>query len=401
MADNQFQRKFYYLRPISQKTEPVITNLKTIEKSVETKALSSYDVYKMLSKDAFVLLYMGVFDDLLTSILMDINDAGRFEIKSTRKKISFLIAECFQNIVRHSDKDSKSAIGYDVPEMFLMRNRKAIHHLVTTNIVKRDDQLKLTQSIDHLKSLSKAELKALYMEVFNGEGHSEKGGAGLGLIEMARKSGTAPTYKFESLGTKYANFFFQVNVVPSDEAAVPSEKELSIDPAAIIYERMSQQKIVLLQKGDFSKEAIMPLIQLFESNLALKAEDAEVVRKVITLLIEMLDNIHEHAQEVNGFREGIFYVAEKEPGKYEVNTGNFIPVSQSIILKERLESIVKLKSDPHFEAGLPESAKLSDGEKFHPGAGLIEICKNSSGKLVYDFRPIGHSLSFFSLKVNL
>jgi hypothetical protein len=229
----------------------VIPKTATLEKAVVEQELSAYNVYKMLAKDSFVLLYMGVFDDQLTSILMDINDASKFEIKSSRKKISFLIAECFQNIVRHSDEEDKAAIGFKLPEMFLLRNRRSMHHLVTTNIVKNQDKEKLTKSIDHLKTLTKAELKALYLEVFTNESHSEKGGAGLGLIEMARKSGTAPTYKFEALGNNFSNFFFQVNVLPQDAPEVVSEKETSLDPAVAIYDRMTEQKIVLLQKGDF------------------------------------------------------------------------------------------------------------------------------------------------------
>jgi len=379
----------------------VISKTNVLEKVGTEKVLSAYDFYKMLAKDSFVLLYMGVFDDQLTTILMDINDAGKFEMKSSRKKISFLIAECFQNIVRHSDEESKAAVGFQLPEMFLLRNRKSIHHLITTNVVKNADRIKISNSIDHLKTLSKDELKVLYLDVFTNESHSEKGGAGLGLIEMARKSGTAPTYKFEELGGQMSNFFFQVNVLPAGAEVKPSEKDLSLDVAEKIYDHMHQQKVALLQKGDFSKESIMPLIQLFESNLSLKAEDVEVMKKVITLLIEMLENIHDHAQEVNGFREGIFYVIEKAPGKYEINTGNFIPVSQSLILKERLEAIAKLTDSKNSKKYNRQLEKLSDGEKFKPGAGLIEICKNSTGKLEYDFRPIGHSLSFFSLKVNL
>jgi len=377
----------------------VITKTETLEKLTVDKALAAYDFYKMLAKDSFVLMYMGIFDDELTSILMDINDAGKFEMKSSRKKISFLIAECFQNIVRHSDEENKAAIGFNIPEMFLLRNRKAMHHLVTTNIVRNADRAKLTESIDHLKSLRKEELKELYIDVFTNGAHSERGGAGLGLIEMARRSGTAPTYKFEALGNNFSNFFFQVNVLPHEFEGAVTENETTIQPALNIYDKMTEQKVVLLQKGDFSKEAIMPLISLFENNLALKAEDIVVMKKVITLLVEMLENIRDHAKEMNGFREGIFYVAEKSAGKYEINTGNFIPVSQSLILKERLDSISKLMDKK--KKGNKKSEKLSDGEKFNPGVGLAEICKNSSGKLIYDFRPIGHSLSFFSLKVNL
>ncbi|MBK7130871.1 MAG: hypothetical protein IPM74_19120 [Crocinitomicaceae bacterium] len=374
----------------------ILTEIAALE-----RPLSAYDLYKMLSRDAYVLVYMGVFDDVLTSILMDLNDAGKFEMKSNRKKISFLIAECFQNIVRHANQESKDAVGYDIPEMFLLRNHNHVHHLVTTNIVRNADRDRLAKNIDHLKSLSKDELKELYLQVFTGTGHSEKGGAGLGLIEMARKSGTAPTYLFDSLGADLSNFFFQVNALPSNFAGPVTEKETSIAPAQKIYEILSRQKIVLLQKGDFTKESILPLIQLFENNLHLKAEDAVVMKKVITLLMEMLENINEHAKEMNGSREGVFYVAEKTPGKYEINTGNFIPVSQSIILKERLESIAKLtegKGRRNYEKQLQ---KLSDGEKFKPGQGLIEICKNSTGKLAFDFRPIGHSLSYFSLKVQM
>ena len=377
----------------------MITKTETLEKHTEEKALAAYDFYKMLAKDSFVLMYMGIFDDELTSILMDINDAGKFEMKSSRKKISFLIAECFQNIVRHSDEENKAAIGFNIPEMFLLRNRKAMHHLVTTNIVRNADRAKLTESIDHLKSLSKEKLKELYIDVFTNGKPSDRGGAGLGLIEMARRSGTAPTYKFEALGNNFANFFFQVNVLPSTFEGAVTENETTIQPALNIYDKMTEQKVVLLQKGDFSKEAIMPLISLFENNLALKAEDVVVMKKVITLLVEMLENIRHHAKQMNGFREGIFYVAEKSAGKYEINTGNFIPVSQSLILKERLDSISKLMDKKKKEN--KKSAKLSDGEKFNPSVGLAEICKNSSGKLIYDFRPIGHSLSFFSLKVNL
>lgn len=360
---------------------------------------SAYQLYKALNKDSFVLAYTGVFDDMLTSILMDLNDCGKFESKSSRKKISFLIAECFQNIVRHSNEDSKEAVGFHVPEMFLLRQRNSLHHLVTTNAVRSKDSLKLKESIDHLKTLSKDELKALYLDVFNGGGLSEKGGAGLGLIEMARKSGTAPTYQFENLGGDFSNFFFQVNVLPADFQGEVTSDKTDLAPSVKIYELLTQNNIVLLQKGDFTKESILPLIQLFQSNLSLKAEDAEVMKRVITLLMELLENINEHASEVKGAREGIFFVAEPTPGKYEIFTGNFIPVAQSLILRERLDNILKLFKDGNV---CPEQLeKLSDGEKFSPGNGLLEISKNSKGKLSYEFKPIGHSLTYFSLRVCL
>ena len=69
-----------------------------------------FSLYNELKNDSFVLVYMGEFDDDLTTILMDINDASKTDMKTSRKKMSYLIAECFQNIIRHSDK--KKSCGY-------------------------------------------------------------------------------------------------------------------------------------------------------------------------------------------------------------------------------------------------------------------------------------------------
>ena len=65
---------FYNFGVSLKKPLPVITKTKTLEKLTVEQALTAYDFYKMLAKDSFVLLYMGIFDDQLTSILMDIND---------------------------------------------------------------------------------------------------------------------------------------------------------------------------------------------------------------------------------------------------------------------------------------------------------------------------------------
>lgn len=144
------------------------------------------DFYNLLSRDSFVLIYLGAFDDELTPILMDINDAGKSEMKSSRKKISYLIAECFQNIIRHSDKTNRVTLSEDVPEMFILRDRNRIHHLVTTNIVQNEHTVDLSSKLDSLQNLSASELKEMYMQIFQNSETSAKGGAGLGLIDMAR-----------------------------------------------------------------------------------------------------------------------------------------------------------------------------------------------------------------------
>jgi hypothetical protein len=359
------------------------------------------DFYNLLSQDSFVLIYLGAFDDELTPILMDINEAGKSEMKTSRKKISYLIAECFQNIIRHSDKTNRNHISEDVPEMFILRDRNRIHHLVTTNLVKNEHTTNLSAKLDSLQNLSAAELKEMYMQIFQNSETSAKGGAGLGLIDMARKSGVAPTYKFVDLGNNFSNFFMQVNVLPKDFSGELTQDDCSLESALSVYDQMVQEKIVIVQKGDFSQEAVLPLFQLFENNLNLKEAEVAVAKKVLYLLIEMLQNMTRHAEKINGIKEGIFYISENGTGNYEISTGNFLKADQAEVLRTQLHSLVdldKLSLSKKYKQKLMSSEEI---EGKGAGIGLIELCRHSSDRINYDISPAENGLAFFSLHVKV
>jgi len=344
---------------------------------------------------------MGEFDDELTTILMDINDVSKSEMKAQRKKISYLIAECFQNIIRHSDKKNRANLAAEIPEMFVLRDRKKIHQLITTNIVKNEVVESLKVKLNSLQNLNADELKELYTQVFQNNERTERGGAGLGLIDMARKSGTAPTYQFADLGNGFSNFFMQVNVLAKDFEGVVSQEDTSISSALDIYNQMTAEKVVMAKKGDFSQEAVLPLIQLFENNLNLKEEQIGLAKKVLYILIEMLQNMTRYAELQNGMREGIFYISETESNTYSVCTGNFLKSFQAIKLKSDLDDLLKMDK---IELAKAYKMKLMSDEQEEgkgAGIGLIELCRHSSDQIIYDISDAGDGLSFFSLKVKV
>ena len=364
-------------------------------------SLNVYDFYNLLSRDSFVLIYLGEFDDVLTTILMDINDASKSEMRASRKKISYLIAECFQNIIRHSDKVNRGNLEDDIPEMFILRDRNTIHHLVTTNIVRNAHIPDLCNKLDTLQKLDAAELKQLYMEVFSNNEKSSKGGAGLGLIDMARKSGLAPSYEFTNLDNGFSNFFMQVNILPKEFSGELLPEDTSLESALEVYTRMTQHQVLIAQKGDFSQEAVLPLIQLFENNLNLKAEEVAVARKVLYLLIEMLQNITRHAELVNGIREGVFFIAENGPRNYEISTGNFLTLENAQKLKDQLDSIIDLDKITLSKKYKEKLMNSEETEGKGAGIGLIELCRHSSHRINYDIRTAQNGLAFFSLHVKV
>jgi hypothetical protein len=75
-----------------------------------------------------------------------------------------------------------------------------------------DDTAKnlLMERIDELNGMDAMELKKAYKQTLREGSFSDKGGAGLGLIEIARKSSDKLDYSFDDMGN--GRYFFTFNV---------------------------------------------------------------------------------------------------------------------------------------------------------------------------------------------
>ena len=60
--------------------------------------------------------------------------------------------------------------------------------------------------------MNSSELKAKYLEKLSRTKLSDKGGAGLGLMDIARKSGNKLQYDFENISSQISFFSLIVNV---------------------------------------------------------------------------------------------------------------------------------------------------------------------------------------------
>ena len=276
-----------------------------------------FSLYSKLKRDNFSLYYMGEFDDDLTEVLMRIQETSSDEGKSIKKRVSYLIAECFQNIIRHSDQEEMDTLE-GTSKFFMMRHIQGTHYLATANPVEESNKQTLVSSLESLQNLSLDELKRIYLNSLGNNALNSKGGGGLGLIEMARKTKSPPTYSFKKINDQYSNFFMQLKMRGEENS-----EEVEIEDTISMYDELLANKIVLLRKGDFSQESILPLFKLFESNLQLKKEDLVFKKKSLYILIELLQNMNRHAQDVNGSQEGLFLVA-LDNGEYTMKTGNFI-----------------------------------------------------------------------------
>ena len=162
--------------------------------------------------NGFSLVYEGVFSHdimkMFTSMAENNMDKQN-EDKSVRRKVFHVMVECLQNMTKHSDDyDFNDRIGNG---LFIVGKKEGFWNIITANKIHKDKIDDLRSSIETINSLNQEELKNLYKKQIKEGSLSEKGGAGLGLIDIARKTGRKLDYQFLPLDDK-ENYFFLLKV---------------------------------------------------------------------------------------------------------------------------------------------------------------------------------------------
>jgi hypothetical protein len=150
---------------------------------------------------------------LLTSILLSVESKLDFieEVPKVRRKVFSVLVECLQNLYHHTEEN-----GNDHTEerdaIFMVSNHKGYYYVYTGNHILTEHVVDLKSKIDKVNQLDKNELKTYYKEILSNGKMSEKGGGGLGMIDIARKSGQKLEYSFLSLDKTSSFFTLKVKI---------------------------------------------------------------------------------------------------------------------------------------------------------------------------------------------
>lgn len=171
-----------------------------------------YDLHQTMLERNLILVYEGEFTQEITKSVLAMAERNMDSIgeeSSIKRKVFNVMVECLQNIVKHSDtiedKTQNSAI-------FMIGKHNNEYIITSGNAVKNDHVDDLKKKLEHINSLDKDGLKELYKEIIKSGSLSEKGGAGLGFVDMARKSGQGLEFGFEKLNSEYMFFSLQTRI---------------------------------------------------------------------------------------------------------------------------------------------------------------------------------------------
>jgi len=179
------------------------------------------NLYERMHDNNIMLAFKGeVSFDLVNSILKIMEDRldKVEEDRKTKKKVYNVLVECLQNLCHHLDSVDFEYVGDMVDgktALLLIESNKNGYQVVTGNYVTNERIDSLKERLDEINSVSKEELRDLYKRILNNDRFSDKGGAGLGFIDIARKSGQKLNYNFQSVNDKVSFFSLLINIYKS------------------------------------------------------------------------------------------------------------------------------------------------------------------------------------------
>lgn len=163
-----------------------------------------------------ILFYQGRFDTKSTKSVLHLaerNINSMLEDPAIKRKVFNVLVECLQNVIKHGERiEDPDPSKLNTP--VLMIGREDQHYIIASgNAMFTKNIESLKSRIDKINNLDKEGLKDLYKQIMRNNDVSEKGGAGLGLVDMARKSGGQLDYHFDTIDQQFT-FFTLVNFIP-------------------------------------------------------------------------------------------------------------------------------------------------------------------------------------------
>lgn len=359
------------------------------------------DVFSLLNEQKVAFFLRGKFTERYTNVIVDLSEnvAGQIEEGFFSRKMSFMLVESFQNILKHGQTEDKLGVHLADHGIFSFKASVKGSFINSINFIQSSDATGLKMSIDYINGLDKASLKSYYMDSLKNNQMSSKGGAGLGFIEIARKSGSKILYRIDENQEGPILFHQQISL-RSDNIAESESDE--IEHTDRIYQFMCSHGLTMLFKGDFSPKIMLPLMELAEQAVKEENEESQQSMRSAHVVVEMIQNIQRHGFQLQESSGQGYFALGKNKDSVVLITANLVAESETADLRNRIDEINSL-DDAGRKDLLRNTLKssLAQENTLGRGLGLTEIAGSTSSPLKYSFQQASHQLNWFTLQVEI
>jgi len=317
-----------------------------------------------------------------------------------QKRLFMFVLESLQNIAKHGDHVhhggmslvtySKTGDGYTI---------------TTANILESDHVANLRERLEQVNKLDIVETKNLYRKILNSSELSSKGGAGLGLIEMAAKTGNKLEYDFVKVDDKFS-YYILSKTVDSDGIGVHTgntEIQFRTDKVIQLERLLAENQIYMIWSGHINSEIGSEVFSLTESKLNDENVDSSLRKRVLSIIVEILENVSKYnpgrqTEEKYGMP---IVTIRLEDGKFILSTGNLILNSSIEELQRKLDAVNLYDREGLTELFYTSLSGQSVDNDSTGNMGLIAMARKSGSKLDYRFERVNNIYSYFMLTVKV
>ncbi len=175
-----------------------------------------YDFYSSMKSHEIKLVYEGKVTHQITKAFIALAEAQMVESKEAAKvqRIVFhVMVECLQNISRHADENELGEAIFSGKGIFMVSNTDEAYCITTGNAILNEKIPGLSEMLNEINTMNAEDLKDLYVQQMREGRLSSKGGAGLGFIDIRRKTGKQLDFHFLPITDK-VSFFLLTTLIP-------------------------------------------------------------------------------------------------------------------------------------------------------------------------------------------
>lgn len=173
-----------------------------------------YDRYSNLQIKDICLIFEGQITHQVMKALTGLVEEQLDEVEDDRvlRRVYHVMVESLQNINRHAESYEYRGHPYPGMGLVLVAKNNERFQVTTGNIIECGHEEELSMFLGRLNNMDSDTLDDLYKKQMREGILSPKGGAGLGFIDIRRKTGNPLDYSFVNIDEETSFFIFTSTV---------------------------------------------------------------------------------------------------------------------------------------------------------------------------------------------